>query len=1046
MTEMYAWIDQVNQIAGEAEKPIGKKAMDPRLVSCMVGGQKVEFLIDSGARVNTMTLEAYKRLLKNGRNIIKDHKTDVNDELRAYAVSSPLDIICTFKADVTVCGREKNTAVAKFYVISGASLSLLSYDTSLQLNLLRVGLVASVERSAKVQKPELFPRIPIPPIKIRVSTDVHPVQTCRYNIPLALEEGVRAKIREMLLMGIIEEAKQPTWISAMHVVPKGVSGFRIVIDYRDLNKTIPKDPFPMPHPDRILNKIGEATVFTKLDLSSAYHHIELHPESRKLTGFMTEMGVMQFTRLPFGISCAPELFQRIMESLFRNLDGVAVFLDDILIYAETIGELRSRTQRVIEIIRDNNLTLNQEKCEFEKNSIEFLGFKIDGRGIEPSDDKIKAVTSFVAPKNKKDLRSFLGMVQFLSPFIKGLSTLTAPLRELLAKDVKCRWESEQEKAFESIKRIVANDIRKRGIFDPKLQTELITDASPVGLGSVLMQTGGNGDKRLIACASKSLTETEQKYSQTQREALAAVWGVEKFSYYLLGKDFTLVTDHEALKFIFGKEARAKPGRVMSRAEGWALRLAPYSFKVAFIAGERNIADPASRLVRKGGQEEFDKDPSPHELFAVDLEEDSQRKWLALTWDQIFEAMLEDKEIELIAKALKNQSRLWPEEISKYKAFQDQMVLRDDGLILKQEKLVLPKALRQGALVAAHTGHAGMSKMKNLLRRHVWWLGIDREVENFVRKCVACQLTAGLPRPEPIQLTDLPIKPWDFVAIDFHSPDMKRHILVVTDCYSRFLITVPMKKTDTEATKNVLSRIFATYGRPKTIKSDNGAPFNASELEKWLVSLGIKMVHSTPWNPTENGMVERQNQGIKKALRCAEIEKIGWEEALRTYTSAFNSWVHDTTLTAPAELFFGRPLQGWLPNLRKEQEGKEDGEIRDNDRLKKFIRKTYQDRKRRARDSDIEVGDTVLIWNTRLRNGKGGFESKNYKVVKRDGGRLTVRDKDGVQFIRSTKHAVRSNAADELRESTEKIDSDSAARGNKAIKYDLGGCFSGINTQ
>lgn len=1001
-------VDQINQITGQDKRRQTKiRRHDPRLIECSIGEQRMEFLIDSGAKVNTMSPEAYDRLLKYGRHAIVDHKAEVNDELRSYAASRPLKVICTFKADLSVPGSKRTARETEFYVIEGASVSLLSFETSTELKLLRVGLeVFSVEKAEATQE---FPKMPIPPIKIRTDNSQEPVQAYRYNIPLAMEAGVREKIREMLRNGIIEKAEDPTWISAMHVVPKGEDGFRITIDYRDLNRTIPRDPFPMPITDRIMDKLRKAKKFSKYDLRCAYHHIVLHRKSRKLTAFMTDMGVMQWTRLPMGLSCAPELFQMIMENLFRDVEGVAVFLDDILVYAENIEDLRQRTEKVLEIIKKNNLTLNQDKCEFEKDSIEFLGFKVDKDGFNPSDDKIKAVEAFEPPKSKKDLRSFLGLVQFLSPFIKNLSTMTAPLRQLLPKNEKYLWGSDQTKAFDEIKKAVATDIKKRGIFDPALATELVTDASPVGLGAMLVQTAEGNEKRLIACASKSLTGTEQKYPQTQREALAVVWGVEKFRYYLLGLNFTIVTDHEALKFIYGKEARSKPGQIMSRAEGWALRLAPYDFKVEFVAGELNIADPASRLVSQTDSESFDKAKSPHELFAVNLEKETQQKWLALTWEQIFRAMESDQEMALIAESLEGNQRAWPEEIAKYQAFQDQMAVREDGLIMKQEKLLLPKGLRTSAIANAHTGHAGMSKMKNLLRKQVWWLGMDREVEEFVKKCVACQLTAGLPRPEPIELTDLPEKPWDYVAIDFHSPDMSRHILVVTDCYSRFLITVPMRKTDTEATKNVLNKIFNTYGLPKTIKSDNGAPFNAVELEEWLKRLGIKLIHSTPWNPTENGLVERQNQGIKKALRCAEVEKVCWEEALRTYTSAYNGWIHDTTLTAPSELFFGRPLRGWLPHMTSEKEQKEDGEIRDNDRVKKFLRNMYQDKKRRARNSNIKVGDAVLVWNTRLRNGKGGFESKKFKVVKREGGRLTVRDENGAEWIRSTKHAVKSHA-------------------------------------
>ena len=1007
--DLMALASQVNAITGRNVECQNKQS-DPRFIWCKIGNQPAEFLIDSGAKVNTVTTTIYKKLLEDNRRHLFDIQMDNGTELKAYATSNVLKIVCTFKAWIEVRDAMKPTKFTTFYVVEGANVSLLSFETSAAMDLLKIGLEINLLEMGPMQaNMESFPKMPMPPIKIKVDRELTPVQSCRYNIPLALEAGVRQKISEMLQKGIIEPANQPTWISAMHVVPKGTSDFRIVVDLRDVNKAIAREPYPMPQLEKVFNNIRGARYFTKLDLKSAYHHIELHPESRKLTAFMTDIGVLQFTRLPFGINCAPELFQRIMESLFRNRQGLVVFLDDILIYAQTLEELRERTNIVMDILSKNCLSLNTEKCVFEKTKMDFIGFTIDENGLMPAAERVEAVVNFEVPKNKTDLRSFLGMAQFLSPFIKGLSTLTAPLRQLLAKNKKCEWEKEQQIAFGEIKNAVANHIVKRGIFDPDLETELVADASPVGLGAMLVQVTASEDKRLIACASKSLTETEQKYPQTQREALAIVWSVEKFYYYLLGKPFTLVTDHEALKFIFGEEARIKPGRIMSRAEGWALRLAPYMFTVKTIEGKMNIADPASRMLLRSEEPAFDQNPGPHELFSVTADiNEIQNNWPSLTWNKICKANEDDDEIRLVKQWMKKTDKRWPEEIIRWQAFKDQLFERVDGIVMKLDKMVLPKALRNEALKIVHKGHAGMSKMKNLLRRYVWWLGMDRDVESFVKKCFPCQAVSRLPPPEPIELTNLPDKPWNYVAIDFHSPDMARHILVITDCYSRYLITIPMKKTNTEALKGVLERIFGIYGHPKTIKSDNGPPFNSAELREWLKNQNVKLIHTTPWMPTENGMVERQNQGIKKALECAEIEKVAWEDALRCYTSAYNSWAHDATLSPPAELFFGRPLQGWLPDpLATKRTEKEDGEIRDNDRIKKYMRNIYQDKRRCAKASDVGVGDTVLIWNTRLKNGKGGFETTKYVITQREGSRLTVRDqKTGSEWIRSTKHAIK----------------------------------------
>lgn len=245
------------------------------------------------------------------------------------------------------------------------------------------------------------------------------------------------------------------------------------------------------------------------------------------------------------------------------------------------------------------------------------------------------------------------------------------------------------------------------------------------------------ENRIIACASKSLTVTECRYPQLHREALGIVWGMERFSYYLLGRNFILRSDSKALKFMIENKDRKDVGKnIMSRAEGWFLRLEHFSYKFEHVAGQENIADAASRISQKKNDAQFGSEKEPHELCSVTCHPNDIQQFFALTRLDIKQELQKDVELQAVIGFL-NKVEKWPNEILKYQAFQDALYLKDDFL-MKDEKLVLPRALHGRALQLAHRSHPGSSVMKHFLRQGLWWLGIDRDVEFFVRSCVDCQ--------------------------------------------------------------------------------------------------------------------------------------------------------------------------------------------------------------------------------------------------------------------------------------------------------------------
>lgn len=546
------------------QKPDFKQSLeDPRLVDCVIGTECIQFLIDSGATVNTITTYVWKRVKRNCRSVIHDVVSFPEENLKAYAQHRSLEVECSFRAYIGVANRDGPLQLAKFFVVRGTQLSLLGFNTSQSMDLIRVGLPKDyavnngfAEKlqaiSCLMTETREFPKVRFDPIKFKIDETVTPRQIIRYNIPKAFEKATNDRLRAMELRGIIERADKEhdiiTYVSPLVLVPKGTNDFRIVIDYRAVNKAIIREPYPMPSLERIWSEIPKGTMFfTKLDLKDAYFHVELHASVRHFTTFMTANGLMRFKRLPFGLSCAPEHFQRVMEKLLIRCKKRIVYLDDILMYGESIEELEKNVEAVKRVLHENNLTINEGKSTYNQQIVEFLGFTIDGTGILPAKQKISDIKSFERPKNTAEVRSFLGMMTFISPFIRSFAHKTKPLRDLLSNDCKFEWNEERQKAFDALKDAAENDLIKRGYFDDNDDTILYTDASPRGIGGVLVQErAGTDNRRIIACASKSLTAPERRYPQLHREALAIIWSMERFAYHLLGRKFTVTVKHLCL--------------------------------------------------------------------------------------------------------------------------------------------------------------------------------------------------------------------------------------------------------------------------------------------------------------------------------------------------------------------------------------------------------------------------------------------------------------------------------------------------------------------
>lgn len=946
-------------------------------------------MIDSGAPVNTVTEEIWEKLQGEKAKVFNVKRKSARI-LRAYAADEKLTVLATFNAKVEVSDT-KPSVMAEFFVVKDARQSLLGWKTSEAIKVLKVGMdVQTIEEEPKLKK---FPRFPGVKMKLDIDETVTPRRLAYYRVPAAVEQLVDEKLQRMLDQDIIEVVKDGAtdWISPLLVVPKGKDDVRICVDMREPNKAIKREHYPMPVIETFLPKLKNAEWFSRLDITSAYHHVELDMPSRRMTTFMTGRGLMRYKRLTFGMNAAPEKFQKIMEEILRDLEGVIVYIDDIVVFGRSKQEHDERLKKVMERLRANNATLNAEKCLYGVREVEILGFCVNGKGIRPAQSKVEALFNFRQPTTKEEVRSFLGLVQFNGHFIPNLATRSEPLRQMIRDEVKT-FGREQKEAFDDLREALTKTVKKLGYFDPKDETQLYTDASGVGVGAVLIQING-GKSRIIAFASKSLTDTERHYPQTQREALSVVWGIERFYFYLFGLSFTLFTDHKTLEYIFhGRHQGGK--RACTRAEGWALRLQPYQYKVVYVPGPNNIADVLSRLCIQEAVP-FDEES---EHFLCPLEEVLP----AMSMEMLKEKTSDDAELQAVIEALRTQD--WPGELASFKAFEQELGVVE-GVVVRDERAVIPLSMRRLALNIAHRGHPGAVMMKRILRERAWWPGLDADVSDTLKECLGCTAVSTEDRPLPMHRKTLPDGAWKDVAIDYlEVRECGTSFLVLADYYSRYLVVLPVKPTTAEATIGKLEEIFKTWSYPKTITADNGQPFASGKFEKYCKDKGIELKKTIPYWPQMNGEVERQNRGAVRALKIGKVEKRQWREVMSEYVYAYNIRPHTVTNKAPLELMTGRPVKDCLPELISNRPSIEDEELRERDAIAKQKGKQDADKRRRATQSSIEPGDLVLVKN-QMKSGKlePTFSPLPCEVVSRKGNEVIIRSSAGVEYRRCVTH-------------------------------------------
>ena len=639
--------------------------------------------------------------------------------------------------------------------------------------------------------------------------------------------------------------------------------------------------------------------------------IELDDESKHFLVINTHKGLYRFNRLPYGVASAPAIFQKVMDQVLQGLPGVVCYIDDILVTGRTDMEHMRNLEAVFKRLKEYGFRLKLRKCQFFQESVEYLGKIISSEGLHPSPKKVEAILKVSPPTDVSELRSFLGMVNHYGRFIKCLADLSAPLNRLLRKDEPWSWNTECRDSFIKIKEALTTT-KVLAHFSPDLPLGLACDASAVGIGAVLFHRYPDGAERPIAYASKSLTSAEKNYSQIEREALSIIFGIKKFHQFLYGRSFILITDHKPLLTIFGPK-KGIPVMSASRLQRWAIILSAYSYSIEYKPTKQHgNADCLSRLPLDTDPA-FERYQSLHPV--VNLIQQNQITQLPVSAHEVKNATAEDPVLKQVLAKIKAgwpkiQTNL-PSELQPYFNRSFQLTVQE-GCILCGLKVVIPSSLRERVLEEIHEGHTGIVKMKSMARIHVWWPKIDVDIERTVGKCTACQENSRDPVRAPLHPWEQPKQPWMRIHVDFAGPFEGSMWFIVVDAHTKWPEVIPMKTTTANNTITVLRSLFARYGIPNQIVSDNGSQFTSEEYRKFCESNGIRRTLVAPYHPSSNGEAERFVQTFKSALRRAKSEDL--KQALAQFLLHYRTSSHGTTGKSPAEMMFGRRIQTRLDLL------------------------------------------------------------------------------------------------------------------------------------
>ncbi|XP_058816755.1 uncharacterized protein K02A2.6-like [Topomyia yanbarensis] len=985
------YVDQ----SGNSAKPTNAEVREVCTVESMPGntkfwlevrvnGSNIRFEVDTGSPVSIISARLRKSLFSKARLRVCD------TNLISYCNNS-IDVLGIIDARVE---SDDKIITLPLYVVNSDKHPLLGREwlkvLSVDWNKVLRGpsavntiaaAAASISTAAALEEvlakyPRVFDnsigKISSVQANLPLKSNVRPVFVKARKMPFNMQKIVENELDKLVSEGVLTKVNQSNWATPIVPVKKSQNRVRICGDYKQtVNPNLVVDKHPLPTVDELFASLAGGIKFTKIDLVQAYLQMEVAPEDREILTLSTHRGLYRPNRLMYGVASAPAIWQRQMEIILQGIDGVSVFLDDIKISGADDETHLRRLEEVLRRLNLHGIRVNKEKCDFFVDTIEYCGYLIDKDGIHKLRKKIEAIQKMPRPKNKDEVRSFVGLINYYGRFFENLSTVLYPLNNLLKHEVPFKWTNQCEVSFRKVKEQMQSDSFLVH-YSPELPLLLATDASPYGVGAVLSHVYPDGTERPIQFASQTLSRVQQNYMQVDKEAYAIIFGVKKLFQFLYGRKFTLITDNQAISKIFG-EHRGLPVMSALQMQHYATYLQSFDYEIRFRKSTDHAnADAMSRfpLLRA--------DPD-NEIEESDVIELNQIDTLPLTAAELAQATAEDQAVRNLIQGIKYGKPV--EGGDRFGVDQIEFSLQK-GCLLRGIRVYVPAILRKRVLEELHSTHFGTTRTKSLARGYCWWVGMDREIEEMVSNCAECQSV----RPEPAKMRlhcwETPTEPFQRVHVDFAGPFMDTYFFILVDAYSKWPEIKVCRSITAENTVNMCREIFSTFGIPSVLVSDHGVQFTSETFQQFLRMNGVMHKMGAPYHPATNGQAERYVQTFKQKLKALKCTKSQLNLELSNILLTYRKMLHPSTGQSPSMLMFGRQIRSRLDLLLPKNEA---------GRSNNYVVRQFQDGDR------VRVRD--FLSNSKWKFGRIAEKTGKLRyVVRLDDGRVWERHIDHIAGV------------------------------------------------
>ena len=801
--------------------------------------------------------------------------------------------------------------------------------------------------------------------KISHAIETHPhtppVSRCYPSTPVMIHE-MRSIVEKLLESGLVRKS-QSSYAAPALLTKKKDQTWRLVIDYKKLNAVTIRDHHPLPNMEVTLQTLGAGySFFSKIDLKSGFWQLPIEEKDRFKTAFITPFGLYEWNVLPQGLCNSPPSFQRVMCDVLSKCTRFSlVYLDDIVIYSRSYQEHLMHLEQVLNALREHLLTLNLDKCEIARSSIEYLGHIITETRMTPLPNKIDAILSLPEPRSLSNANKFIGALSWYRKFIPHFASIAAPIHAVTnlpkPRRSKFKWTDEQSKSFHALKKLLTSSPLFLDFPDDNHPIVLATDASKVGLGGVLYQEIGDV-RKILYYHSELLSQAEQRYHPIELEALAIFKCINRMRSFVLGREIVIYTDNCPICHMMEKKIANR------RVEKISVLLQEFNIKqIIHVQGRYNcLPDYLSRnpisyddeLIDSEYGLGFEKDPassSIHVLGAVV----TRSKAKAANIDAhspltVHQPSTSSHEADSYSSSSSSHSVASPNhehfDITSLKEQQSTDVetqriihaLRtspnlsfelNDGILYKlfsssrdhrKKKLIyIPASMVKSLLISFHDnpvigGHFAVKRTLHKIQQQFWWPAMKQSIIDHVQSCLVCQAYNVDRRKRPGFLN--PIEPPDgpnlLLGIDYcgpfpATPDGNRYVLCLTDYFTKFVNAVALPVCTAAATAEaVFKEHVCRYGVPKAIISDQGTSFNNELVLTMSKLLGYHHIFCTAYHPQSNGQTERFNcTFVVQLAKLTDRELNNWDQYLHSIVFAYNSGLHSTTNFSPFELMYGR---------------------------------------------------------------------------------------------------------------------------------------------